>query len=108
MSYREVELARPHRNPSLAAPHTSGAEFFAARRGWVPIDASEAAKAPEKREYFFGAHDENRIEFSRGRDLVLVPPQQGEPLNFFIYPYAELNGQPFTGLETKITFRDIR
>lgn len=84
------------------------AEFFAARRGWVPIDASEAAKAPAKREYFFGAHDENRIEFTRGRDLTLVPKQQGEPLNFFIYPYAELNGQPFTGLETKITFHDIR
>jgi len=84
------------------------AEFFAAGRGWVPIDASEAAKAPAKREYFFGALDENRIEFSRGRDLVLVPAQSGEPLNYFIYPYAEWNGQPFTGLKTKITFRDIR
>ncbi|MFN0101844.1 MAG: transglutaminase-like domain-containing protein [Bryobacteraceae bacterium] len=83
------------------------AEFFAKGTGWVPIDASEAAKAPARREYFFGAHDENRIEFSRGRDLVLSPPQRGEPLNFFIYPYAELDGKPFAGLETKITYRDI-
>ena len=29
-----------------------------------------------------------------GRDLVLSPAQQGEPLNTFGYPYAELNGKP--------------
>lgn len=36
-----------------------------------PIDASEAGKNPEKRQYFFGAHDENRVELSRGRHLSL-------------------------------------
>jgi transglutaminase-like putative cysteine protease len=40
------------------------AEFYAQGIGWVPVDTSEAAKNPAKREYFFGAHDENRIEFS--------------------------------------------
>jgi hypothetical protein len=59
----------------------------------VPVDASEAAKDPSRREYFFGAHDENRVEFSRGRDLVLNPPQAGEPLNYFVYPYAEAASQ---------------
>lgn len=42
------------------------AEVYLKGIGWVPIDASEAAKNPEKREYFFGAHDENRVEFSIG------------------------------------------
>ncbi len=70
------------------------AEFFTKETGWVPVDASEAAKDPSKRNYFFGAHDENRVEFTRGRDLVLTPKQAGAPLNYFVYPYAEADGQP--------------
>jgi len=83
------------------------AEFFAAGVGWVPVDASEAAKDPSRREYFFGALDENRIEFSRGRDLVLNPPQQAEPLNYFIFPYAEIEGKPQAEIETTVSYRDL-
>lgn len=83
------------------------AEFFAAGNGWVPVDASEAAKDPSRREYFFGALDENRVEFSRGRDLVLNPPQRGEPLNYFIFPYAEIDGKPQSAIETTVSYRDI-
>ncbi len=83
------------------------AEFFAEGTGWVPIDASEAAKDSGRREYFFGALDENRVEFSRGRDLVLTPPQQGEPLNYFVFPYAEVDGKPYAGVETTVTYRDL-
>jgi transglutaminase-like putative cysteine protease len=82
------------------------AEFYARGIGWVPVDASEAAKDPSRREYFFGAHDENRVEFSRGRDLVLVPPQKGEPLNYFIYPYAEADGKPIEVART-VSYRDV-
>jgi transglutaminase-like putative cysteine protease len=82
------------------------AEFYAKGIGWVPIDASEAAKNPSRREYFFGAHDENRVEFTRGRDLVLDPPQAGEPLNYFIFPYAEADGKPLASSEATITYRD--
>jgi len=83
------------------------AEFYAKGIGWVPIDASEAAKNPAKREYFFGAHDENRVEFSKGRDVLLKPLQQGDPLNYFIYPYAELDGKPYKNIETSYTYRDL-
>ncbi len=62
------------------------AEFYLAGYGWVPVDASEARKHPEKRDYFFGALDENRVQLSIGRDLVLAPRQAGAPLNYFIYP----------------------
>jgi transglutaminase-like putative cysteine protease len=82
------------------------AEFYAKGIGWVPVDASEAAKNPAKREYFFGAHDENRLEFSKGRDLVLTPKQKGDPLNYFIYPYVEIDGKPFTGTAYEISYRD--
>ena len=83
------------------------AEFFTKQTGWVPVDASEAAKNPDKRNYFFGAHDENRVEFSRGRDLALLPRQHGPLLNYFVYPYAEADGQPVENVERTYTFEDV-
>jgi hypothetical protein len=56
------------------------------RKGWIPVDISEAWKRKEKRDYFFGSHDVHRMPFSRERDLSLNPPQQGKPLNYFVYP----------------------
>jgi transglutaminase-like putative cysteine protease len=81
------------------------AQFYIDRYGWIPVDASEAWKHPGKKDYFFGAHDDNRLQFSVGRDIRLDPPQQGEPLNYFIYPYAELDGKPLS-LESKFSFQD--
>jgi len=51
-------------------------------------------QAKPLREYYFGAVDESRIAIGTGRDLVLNPPQSGEPLNYFMYPYAEADGKP--------------
>jgi len=28
-----------------------------------------------------------------GRDIILNPKQDNEPLNYFMYPYAEVNGE---------------
>jgi transglutaminase-like putative cysteine protease len=83
------------------------AEIYVEGFGWVPVDASEASKHPEKREYFFGAHDENRVQLSVGRDIVLSPRQKGEPLNYFIYPYVEIDSSPLSGIETSFTYRDV-
>jgi transglutaminase-like putative cysteine protease len=83
------------------------AEFYLDGTGWIPVDASEASKNPDRRDYFFGAHDANRVFFTYGRDLRLSPEQQGDPLNYFIYPYAELNGKPVTGLQTHFAFNDL-
>ena len=82
-------------------------EFYAQGIGWVPVDASEAAKNPAKREYFFGAHDENRVEFTIGRDLILEPQQRGEPLNYFVYPYAEVDGKAFGSVERSFAYHDL-
>ncbi len=83
------------------------AEFYLDGVGWVPVDASEAWKNPAKRDYFFGAHDVNRVFFTYGRDLRLSPEQKGDPLNYFVYPYAELNGKPLSGLQTHFAFHDV-
>jgi transglutaminase-like putative cysteine protease len=69
------------------------AEFYAGGQ-WVPVDASEAWKHPQLRDYYFGHLDADRVAFTMGRDLRLVPPQHGEPLNFLIYPYVEVDAKP--------------
>ncbi len=84
----------PQRGKGEVKGYHCWAEFFTPETGWVPVDASEAAKDPSRRAYFFGAHDENRVELSRGRDVELVPRQAGPPLNYFVYPYAEADGKP--------------
>lgn len=83
------------------------AEFYLDGVGWVPVDASEAWKNPTKHDYFFGAHDDNRVFFTAGRDIHLSPEQKGEPLNYFIYPYLEGNGNAVPPLESHFSFRDL-
>jgi transglutaminase-like putative cysteine protease len=81
------------------------AELYVNGVGWIPVDSSEASKNPAKMDYFFGAHDENRVQLSVGRDLLLAPRQKGEPLNFFVYPYVEVDGRPHTAVERQFAFR---
>ena len=82
------------------------AQFYVNGVGWIPVDASEGWKNKEKRDYYFGATDQNRVMFSMGRDIRLKPAQKGDPLNYFVYPYAELDGKPFSDLKNEYTFRD--
>jgi Transglutaminase-like superfamily len=82
------------------------AEFYVKGIGWIPIDASEAWKHKEKINYFFGTIDTNRVMFSRGRDIRLKPAQSGDPLNYFVYPYAELDGKTFSDLKEDYSFHD--
>ncbi len=71
------------------------------------MDISEAWKDKSKYEYYFGAVDENRIELSQGRDIVLNPRQSGDPLNYFVYPYAELDGKVFKGMGVVFKFKNV-
>jgi hypothetical protein len=36
-----------------------------------PVDISEAWKAKQKGDYFFGSVDANRVQLSAGRDIAL-------------------------------------
>lgn len=82
------------------------AEFYAPDRGWFPIDISEAWKHPDKKDYFFGAHDVNRVQFTVGRDLELSPRQHDEKLNYFVYPYVELDGKPYPNVSNAFSFSE--
>jgi transglutaminase-like putative cysteine protease len=83
-------------------------EFYIQGLGWIPVDASEASKNPAKKDYFFGSLDVNRVLFTYGRDIRLSADQKGDPLNYFIYPYAEANGQPVKNLQKTFSFRDVQ
>src|SRR5258708_2046084 len=82
------------------------AEFFEQQNGWVPVDISEAWKHQEKKDYFFGAHDVDRVQFSLGRDLKLNPAQQWDPLNYFVYPYVEIGGKSYPNVALQFSFAD--
>ncbi|RUM42640.1 MAG: transglutaminase [Desulfurobacterium sp.] len=71
------------------------------------IDASEAAKHPEKREYFFGHLCEKRIGITRGRDILLAPPQHGGRLNYIYKPYEEVDLQPLNGLQFRVYVKKL-
>jgi transglutaminase-like putative cysteine protease len=117
-----ISLARTEKIPSkfeigFAIPEEGGrgdvpgyhcwAWFRPEGRGWIPVDISQAnlAKSPEKTRYFFGNLTDNRVAFSTGRDLTLVPPQDGPVVNFLIYPYVEVEGRPYPSDRVRNQFR---
>jgi len=69
------------------------AEFYTKGRWW-PVDISEGDKCSALSTYFFGHHPANRIELTRGRDLVVQPGPASGPINFLAYPVLEIGGKP--------------
>ena len=86
------------------------AVFHSTKWGWVPVDISEADKHPQLKEYYFGNLTANRVTFTTGRDIELVPKQDGEPLNFFVYPHVEVDGKtwPKENVEFSFSYADIK
>jgi transglutaminase-like putative cysteine protease len=81
------------------------AEFYLPGYGWVPVDPADVLKmmlvyglklddpeAIDYRNYFWGGVEEYRVALSQGRDLTLTPPQKGEPVNYLMYPFAQVGG----------------
>jgi len=89
------------------------AKFTPDGKTWIPVDISAANQAratdPKMVEYYFGNLTENRVTFSVGRDLMLEPPQAGPPLNFFIYPYVEVESRPYAAANIRqvFTYQDL-
>lgn len=87
------------------------AEFYADGEWW-PIDISEGDKYTALATYYFGRHPANRIEFSRGRDLVVEPGPASGPINFLADPILEVNGRvqpikPFLSFERAVSCNHI-
>ena len=82
------------------------AQFYLPERGWVPVDAAEAAQHPELKEMRYGYLPADRIHVSTGRDIVLSPAGEYQALNFFIYPHVEVGGVPWkVNLKTEFSYR---
>lgn len=92
------------RNEGGISGYHCWAEFYADDKWW-PIDVSEADKHDSLAPYYFGHHPANRIELSRGRDLVVEPGPASGPINFLAYPVLEVGGKP---VKVKPKFSFIR
>ena len=82
------------------------ARFWAGEPGWMTIDASEADKNPELRNYYFGTLSDLYLQLSHGRDVMLKPRQKAPALNLFAEPYAEIDGQPYKAVKWYATFEE--
>ena len=80
------------------------AEFYTDGKWW-PVDISEGDKCSSLSTYYFGHHPANRIELSRGRDIVIEPGPASGPINFHAYPVLEVNGKP---VKVKVEFSFYR
>lgn len=120
-----ISLARAHNIPAkfeigFSIPEKRGkgevqgyhcwAKFRPSDKGWVGVDISEANKEPKMKDYYFGNLTEDRITMTTGRDIDLLPRQKGKPLNFFVFPYAEVDGKPVPGDNIKRTnsYEDVK
>ena len=108
-------------------------EFYVPSFGWVPHDVAVAdiymGDFPTTKDndekvrlttgdgyrgadmarvnYYFGNLDERRVTWSRGRDLILSPRQDGGPVNAIAKAYVEVDGQSVPdgkGWTRKLTF----
>ena len=84
------------------------AEFYTKDKGWIPIDASEAFKYPQRKKFYFGSLDPNRVSFTIGRDIPLKTGNgQIKKVNYLIYPYVLVNDKSFNKFQTEYYFKDV-
>ena len=81
---------------------------FLAKGRWVPVDISEADKNPKMKEYYFGNLTSDRVVFSVGRDLQLLPKPAAESVNYLAYPYAEVDGKQHKKFRKEFSFADLK
>ena len=82
------------------------ADYYVEGQGWTPVDISEADKAPEKANYFFGNITESRVEMMVGRDFILEGYGEGT-VNLFIYPLLEIDDEPSTSFTKHFSYKNI-
>jgi len=99
------EIPRGPREGNLTQYHC-WSEFYLDGSGWVPVDPVDGQSNPSRKDFYFGNLDADRIVYSLGRDVVLAPPQKGEPINFLLYPYAEADGELLKGAGYSFTWKD--
>jgi hypothetical protein len=41
-------------------------------------------------------------------DIALSPKQDGPALNYFVYPYVEVDGKPYDKLDKQFSFEEVK
>jgi transglutaminase-like putative cysteine protease len=89
------------------------AEFFLPGSGWISVDPADVRKmmlvhnvdlkdAGKWRKFFWGGDDLFRVVLEKNsRGVVFDPPQQGKPVNYFMYPYAQVDGKTLNFFDPK-------
>ncbi len=103
---REIFGTRIAAAGDITGAYHCRAEFYLPGYGWVPVDPSDVRKLmlnedlplddPQVQaaaEYYFGHQTETYVDFHTGRDIELNPVQDASALNYFMYPYAEVDGE---------------
>ena len=75
-------------------------------KGWYPVDISEADKAPDKRDYYFGTLDPNRVDIMVGRDFNLEGYEL-ESANLFIYPLMEVDDKKSNAFTKSFYYKSL-
>ena len=102
----EMGFPIPAGSEGIVGGYHCWARFLASGR-WIPVDISEADKQPVLKDYYFGNLTPDRVLFSEGRDLSLMPPPAATTVNYLIYPYVEVDGKPHTALRKAFRFRRL-
>lgn len=90
------------------------AEFYLPGTGWVMVDPADVRKAmlvenlklndpatKERTEFFWNGDDLFRIALNRGEHAVKFPGMKDEPIGYFMYPYAEVDGEALDYFDPK-------
>jgi transglutaminase-like putative cysteine protease len=111
----DSELAKPlGKSGDISTAQHCKSEVYLSGYGWVSVDPADVAKALEEklsadevqkiRTYLFGSCEANWLAFNHGRDFMLNRPQSGLPLNYFMYPYCEVDGKRISADGLRFTY----
>lgn len=109
-----LRLASPKSGDVTSAFHC-WAEFYLPGTGWVKADPADVRKmmlvhdlklgdkdTAMWREFFWGGDDLLRVTLEKGaRGVLFNPPQQGGLVNYFMYPFAQVDGRTLNCLDAK-------
>jgi transglutaminase-like putative cysteine protease len=99
-----LRVAQPKSGDISSAFHC-WAQFYLPGTGWVMADPADVRKmmlehkielkdAGQWKKFFWGGDDLFRVALEEdARGVVFNPPQKGEPLDYFMYPFAQVDGK---------------